>query len=224
VKKGMIQALIFDFDGLILETEGPAYQSWLELYQTFGLDLPFSVWEGWIGTSDPVFDPHPDLERRLGQALDWARIEAPRRAREMSLVEAQPLLPGVLVYLEEAKRLGLKVGLASSSGRNWVVGHLTRRGLLGYFDCLRTREDVQRTKPDPELYLSVLQAFGLQGKQAIALEDSPKGVLAAKRAGLFCVAVPNDLTRGLTFEGVDLRLDSLEEINLERVIQIMVQI
>ena len=97
-------------------------------------------------------------------------------------------------------------------------GHLARLGLLGYFDCIRCADDVKHTKPDPELYQAVLDAFGLQGSQAIALEDSPNGVTAAQRAGIFCVAVPNPVTSQLSLEHADLRLTSLEEISLEQLL------
>jgi HAD superfamily hydrolase (TIGR01509 family) len=215
----MIHALIFDFDGLILDTEQPVYQSWSELYESYGFPLPFSTWAAIIGTSYGTFDPRRELERLLGKRLDWESTDPKRRAREFELIEKQPVLPGVEAYLKDAKRLGLKTGLASSSSCKWVTGHLTRRGLVGYFDVIRARDDVQRTKPDPELYCTVLAELGVRGEEAIALEDSPNGIRAAKRAGMWCVAVPNPLTRQLGLEEADLRLDSLAEVGLEELIQ-----
>jgi HAD superfamily hydrolase (TIGR01509 family) len=135
--------------------------------------------------------------------------------RETSLILEQPVLPGVLDYLEGARRLGLRVGLASSSSCEWVLGHLSRLGLLNYFHEIRASEDVKRTKPDPALYLQVLHGLGVPAEQGVALEDSPNGILAAKRAGLFCVAVPNALTRRLPLDHADLRLESLADLPLE---------
>jgi HAD superfamily hydrolase (TIGR01509 family) len=217
----MIRALIFDFDGLILETEGPSYQSWEEVYRSFGFPLPFSTWATIIGTSQGAFDPKQELERLVGGVVDWERVGLIRRERENALIEAQPILPGVEQYLIDARRLGLKTGLASSSSCRWVVGHLTRRGLVDYFDCIRGSDDVHRTKPDPELYLSVLNELDVRGDEAIALEDSPNGIRAAKEAGMFCVAVPNPLTRQLALNMADLRLESLLELPLEQLLFIL---
>lgn len=210
----MIRGLIFDFDGLILDTEVPYVQSWQELFQAHGCRLPASPWSSLIGTSENALDLLDVLESQLGRAVDRAALEARRRERELELIAGQSVLPGVTAYLSEARRLGLKLGLASSSSRQWVSGHLERLGLAGCFDCLRAAGDVPATKPDPALYLAALAALDLNPAEAIALEDSPIGILAAKRAGLFCVAVPNAVTRRLSLEQADLVLDSLEDLPL----------
>jgi beta-phosphoglucomutase-like phosphatase (HAD superfamily) len=109
----------------------------------------------------------------------------------------------------------LKIGLASSSPCEWVEGHLERLGLRPYFESIIASDDVVLTKPDPALYTSACAALGVEPGRAVALEDSPNGALAAKRAGLHCVAVPNELTKFLPFPAVDLRLDSLAEMSLD---------
>jgi HAD superfamily hydrolase (TIGR01509 family) len=214
-----IRALIFDFDGLILETEGPSYQSWKDVYRSFGLSLPFSTWSTIIGTTQGPFDPLQKLQAQVRADVDWQAVEAQRMAREQALNEAQPILPGVRQYLEDARRLRLKLGVASSSSSQWVVGHLKRLELYAYFDCIRTKDDVEHVKPYPELYLSVLSALGILASQAIALEDSPNGVQSAKGAGIYCVAVPNLLTSRLSLEQADLQLGSLEDMPLEELLR-----
>ncbi|MFZ0534034.1 MAG: HAD-IA family hydrolase [Anaerolineales bacterium] len=214
----MIRALIFDFDGLILETEGPSYKSWEEVYQSFGFALPFSTWSTIIGTTQGEFDPCLELKKKVKGRVDWEGIESRRRASEKALIEAQSVMPGVEQYLKDARRLGLKTGLASSSSCKWVIGHLTRLGLVDYFDCICASDDVEHTKPDPELYLSVLRELDVSAEEAIALEDSPIGIQAAKQAGLFCVAVPNPLTRQLSLSQADFQLGSLAEMLLEQLL------
>jgi HAD superfamily hydrolase (TIGR01509 family) len=216
-----VQAIIFDFDGLILDTELPEYQSWEEIYQSYGCHLPVSKWVVLIGAGyiSGQFDPYAYLEEQFGQPIDRDAVRAKRRQRNTELLAVQQILPGVEDYIAEAKRLGLKIGLASSSPHDWVDGHLARLGLLEEFHCVKCSNDVTRTKPDPELYLSVLDAFSLQPEQAIALEDSANGVLAAKRAGLFCVAVPNPMTRELPLDHADLLLESLADLPLEDLIR-----
>jgi HAD superfamily hydrolase (TIGR01509 family) len=217
----VIRALIFDFDGLILETEGPSYKSWEEVYQSFGLKLPFSTWSTIIGTTQGEFNPRLELQRQVKSRVDWDEIESRRQVSEQALIEAQPVLPGVEQYLHDARRLGLYLGLASSSSCNWVEGHLKRLSLVDYFDCICAKDDVQRTKPDPELYLCVLRGLGVRADEAIALEDSPIGIRAAKQAGLFCVAVPNPLTRQLILNQADLLLSSLAEMPLEQLLNMV---
>ncbi|HSB65860.1 MAG TPA: HAD family hydrolase [Anaerolineales bacterium] len=214
-----IRALIFDFDGLILETEGPSYQSWEAVYRSFGLDLPFSTWSTIIGTTQGPFDPLQKLQSQVTQPVDWQTVETKRMAAEQALNEAQPILPGVLQYLEDARRLGLKLGVASSSSAGWVLGHLKRLGLVNYFDCIRTKDDVEHVKPYPELYHSVLCGLGIQADEAIALEDSPNGVHSAKSAGIYCVAVPNPLTKQLPLDQADLLLGSLAEMPLAQLLK-----
>ncbi len=210
----MIKALIFDFDGLILDTETPHFVSWQEAYQTHGQTLLLERWASGVGTLEVAVDLYAELEGLLGRDIDRAVIQRERRRRHLELIEAESPRPGVETYLAEAKRLGLKLGIASSSPREWVVGHLSRLGLADRFDCIQTASDVEHTKPDPELYQRVLAALGVRPREAIAFEDSPNGVLAAKRAGLFCVAVPNVATCQLPLAGADLRLGSLAELAL----------
>ena len=137
----MIKALIFDFDGLIVETEGPIYQSWLEVYQSYGFEIALDRWVTIIGTSEGSFDPYQELERLAGKKLDWEAIDPRRRQREYELVCQQPVLPGVRQLLTEGRANGIKIGLASSSPASWVTGHLKRLNLLDSFDVIRTRED-----------------------------------------------------------------------------------
>jgi HAD superfamily hydrolase (TIGR01509 family) len=215
----MIRAVVFDFDGLILDTEFPEFQTWQEIYRAHGCELALEVWATGLGTSADAFDPYTHLQAQLGRLIDREVIQQQRRQRYDELVGAKVVLPGVREYIAEAKRLGLHLGVASSSSRQWVVGHLTELSLSAYFDCIKCRDDVPRVKPDPALYQAVVETFGLQPQQAIALEDSPNGIAAAKRAGLFCVAVPNLLTRQLSLAHADLLLSSLADLSLAQLLE-----
>ena len=208
-----MKLLVFDFDGLILDTEVPVYDAWQEIYGEHGVELAFEKWAECIGTAD-TFDPCVDLQAALGRTLDAAALLERHRARTDALIAAQAVLPGVREYVDEAARLGLALGVASSSSRRWVEGHLTRLGLRNAFQAIRCADDVPRVKPDPALYRAVVDVLGVPPGEALALEDSPNGVLAAKRAGLTCVAVPNPLTARLDLSAADLRLSSLAELPL----------
>ena len=209
----MIRAIVFDFDGLILDTEEPVYRSWLEVYEAHGEELPFERWVQIVGSTTTGFHPQHHLEERLGRSLPKEVLDR-RIGRRTELVLAQKLLPGVLQHIDQAKALGLKLGVASSSTADWVRGHLSRLGILEKFDCLRCRDDVANAKPEPDLYIAVLECLGVSATEAIAIEDSPNGVAAAKRAGLRCVAIPNSITAKLDLSGADVLLRSLAEITL----------
>jgi len=209
----MIRAIVFDFDGLILDTEEPVYRSWLEVYQAHGEELPFERWVQIVGSTTTGFHPQHHLEERLGRALPKEVLDR-RIGRRTELVLAQKLLPGVVSQIDQAKAMGLKVGVASSSTAEWVRGHLARLGILEKFDCLRCRDDVANAKPEPDLYIAVLDCLGVTAAEAFAIEDSPNGVMAARRAGLRCVAIPNSITAKLDLSGADVLLRSLAELTL----------
>jgi HAD superfamily hydrolase (TIGR01509 family) len=208
-----VKLIVFDFDGLILDTEAPVYDAWQEIYDEHGHALSFDKWATCIGTAD-TFDPCVDLASLVGQALDAEALRQRHRARTDDLIAACAVLPGVREYIAEACQLGIALGVASSSSRAWVDGHLRRLGLRDAFTVVRCADDVTRVKPDPALYLAVLAEAGVRPRDAMALEDSPNGVLAAKRAGLTCVAVPNPLTARLDLGAADLRLASLADLPL----------
>ena len=155
-----------------------------------------------------------NLEQKLGRSLDQMSLLARRRRRELELIQSQPVLPGVRHYLESARKMKLRVGLASSSPCEWVVGHLERLGLIGYFDAITASDDVRCTKPDPALYQTTVEWLEVAPNEAVAFEDSLNGLIAAKRAGLYCVVIPNALTQQLDLDEADIRLGSLEDMPL----------
>ena len=214
------RALIFDFDGLILDTEGPVYRSWLEVYEAHGEALPFERWVQIVGSTTAGFHPQHHLEERLGRPLSQEVLDG-RIGRRTEMILAEPLLPGIVQHVDAAKAIGLKVGVASSSTRDWVRGHLDRLGILDRFDCIRCRDDVIHAKPEPDLYLAVLDGLEVSAAEALAIEDSPNGVIAAKRAGLRCVAIPNPITASLDLSQADLQLRSLADVTLPNLLKRM---
>lgn len=214
----MIRALVFDFDGLILDTEEPVYRSWLEVYEAHGQELPFERWVEIIGSTTSVFHPQHHLEQRLGRPLTQDVLEG-RIGRRTEMILAKELLPGVLPLLDAARSRGLKTGVASSSTSDWVSGHLERLGILTKFDCLRCRDDVAHAKPEPDLYVAVLDCLEVAATEAIAIEDSPNGITAAKRAGMLCVAIPNGITSQLDLSHADLLLGTLAEVSLDQLLE-----
>ena len=211
----MISALIFDFDGVVIDTETPDYTTWQRTYRSYGVELDRSLWQRVIGGKALDFDVYKHMEELSGVQIDWEDVGQRRRELFLELVEASPLLPRIADYITDSRRLGLKLGVASSSSSDWVKGHLARRNLLKYFDSIKCGDDVSQVKPDPELYLAVVGALETSPANALAIEDSLNGVTAAKRAGLRCVAVPNSMTSDLPLDDADIRLASLTDMPLE---------
>lgn len=214
----MFNTLIFDFDGVIIDTETPEYVTWQEIFRSYDVYLEMSLWTQFIGGGSGTFNVYQHLEEISGRSIDHDIVRNEMRPRYLERIDENPLLPGVLEYIQTAKNLGLNLAIASSSSRNWVEGHLAKRELLHHFDLIRTKDDVANVKPDPELYLTSASTLGIQPQHSIVIEDSANGVTAAKRAGMFCVAVPNPMTKGLSLESADLRLESLSEMPLETLI------
>ena len=212
-----LDALVFDFDGLILDTETSAYESTREVFVEHGLDLPLAEWQQFIGTADHLHWTDV-LEQALGAAIDRSEVRPRRDQRKLELLASEVVLPGVYDLLVEAAEGGLGVAVASSSPAEWVGPHLERLDLAHRFAHVITRNDLggdaTRTKPAPDLYRLALSALGADPARSVAFEDSPNGLAAAKAAGMFCVAVPGGITRGLDFSAADLVVDSLAQVRL----------
>lgn len=217
----MLQALIFDFDGLIIDTEWTEFRTWQDMCQRYGVELSLETYLPCVGrgATTQIFRPYTYLVEQLGHELDRVAIEAECQRRNLELIDAQPILPGVKELIIEAKQHGLRLAVASSSPRSWVDRHLTRLGLRGYFDELGCGDEVEHAKPYPDPYLKALEKLEVSAEQAVAFEDSLNGMLAARAAGIYCVVVPGELTQYLEFGQVDMRVKSLVELSLDALLQ-----
>jgi len=215
-----IRGLLFDFDGLIVDTETASRAGWEQLYREHGQELPFDRWALLVGTIGSPFDPMGHLEELVGEPLAREELNERRAAHELTLLEVEELRPGIAEYLADAERLRLRKAIVSSSSRRWIDSHLVRLERTVGWDAIVTADhDVERAKPRPTLYLEALALLGLSADEAIAFEDSPNGITAAKAAGLFCVGIPNSITADLGLEHADLVLDSLADLPLEDLIE-----
>ncbi len=212
----MIKALLFDFDGLIMDTESPEVESWQDIYAEYGQQFPLEIWvRDVVGSAASNFDPAAHLARLTGQTLDLPALHARAWSQRLKKQAELHALPGVIDYIKSAKRLGLRLGIASSSKHEWVDKYLRQLNLFESFDAIICREDAPRIKPEPDLFLAALKALNVKAEDALALEDSPNGIFSAKRAGLRVVAVPNPTTANGKIGEADLRLPSLASMPLK---------
>jgi HAD superfamily hydrolase (TIGR01509 family) len=208
----MIRALVFDFDGLIVDTETPLIDAYGVVHTAHRVPFDRALFLRSVGHADYAFDPWHGFSPHA----DRAALELQRRAAKNDFMMRQPVLPGVTDLLDSARAAGLRLGVASNSPHSWVDAHLQRLGLYQHFNFIACREDAPSPKPEPDLYRLVLNRFGLRGHEAVSLEDSHTGSLAAKRANLWAVVAPNESTAHHDFNHVDWQVASLAEVTLEK--------
>ncbi|HNF94982.1 MAG TPA: HAD family phosphatase [Anaerolineales bacterium] len=216
----MLKALIFDFDGLILDTETPEVLVWQDIYKEHGFELPVEEWEKTVGGYGiSTFDPAQNLSALSQGRLDPVSLKARYRLEADAIIHTKPIQPGIMDMIGSAKENGLKVAIGSSSPHSWVDTHTQRLNIYDQFDHIICQDDVApgRTKPHPDIYLKALETLQVDKAEAVVFEDSPNGVLASKRAGVFVVAVPNPLTARMNVQG-DLTVSSLADLTLQDLI------
>ena len=192
----MLRAVIFDFDGTILDTETAEFQHWQELYLEYDLELKLSDWQQGIGTWG-AFDPWAALPEEARSRKE--ELNSDLRQRILATVNELELRPGIRQVISEVQARGLKLAIATSSGRNWLEDLLGKHDLLRLFPVRATRDDVRRVKPDPELYSLAVEQLGVRPEEALALEDSLNGATAAIAAGVPVVVITNDITKSQPF-------------------------
>jgi HAD superfamily hydrolase (TIGR01509 family) len=213
----VIRALLLDFDGLLYDTESSAYGAWEQLYAEHGVHLSLRTWVGEVIGRPPGasgFDPLAELERLTGQPFDRDAVLAERDARRAVMLPHH-LMPGAEALLAGARDAGLETAIVTSNSLVNVQAHLARAGSTHRFDAIICADgDPIRGKPAPTLYLEALERLGLDAGEAIALEDSPNGIAAAHGAGLYCIAVPSEITRGAPgLQDADRTVGSLAELD-----------
>lgn len=211
-KEPSVGGLIFDFDGLLVDTEWAIYQSWVRLYRREGCTLPLDLFNACLGSGYTHWDPGRYLEQLTGKTYDWEAEHAARQREIERDLEHEGLLPGANELMEEADALDLPMAVASSSSRRWVEGWLRRLGIFERFRGTFCRTDGYAVKPAPDLFLAALACLGVSKEECLVLEDSHNGVEAACRAGLRCIAVPNRVTAGSDFSAAACRAESLVEV------------
>ena len=208
-------ALIFDFDGLICDTEGCLVRAGKHVFSLHGVEFPFQRWLDVVGTATPHNFWVPWLAELTGGPVD--ETEALEEFESHNRAGTEQLVPndGVVDLLDIAENEGIEVGVASSSSISWVGGLLEQLGLRSRFSHILTRGDVANAKPAPDLYILAAERFGTDPSHCVALEDSHNGSLSAIRAGMPVVVVPNELTRHQDLQHATHQVQSLAEVTPE---------
>jgi HAD superfamily hydrolase (TIGR01509 family) len=213
-----VRALLLDFDGTMLETESSSYGSWRELLAEHDYELTPDDWSAAVGTIGGV-DPVALLERHLGEPVDRDALESRQSRRHRELLMEEVLRPGIQRLADDARDAGLRRAIVTSASERWVREHLRRLDLDAEWEHIVAADgDPERAKPAPLLYLEALELLGVVPEEAIAVEDSPNGVAAAKAAGLTAVAFPNPITERMDLGAADAVVTDLDGVGLDELL------
>jgi HAD superfamily hydrolase (TIGR01509 family) len=212
VSVSAVEAVIFDLDGLILDSETPEYLAWQAVYARYGLEFPLAGWLHNVGRNDGPFDPLGPFRRGDSPASPPAAAALWEERRDELLRDFLTPLPGVVALLDGVQRAGWRTAVASSSRVARVRLLLTELGLTARFDVLVGGDEVEHAKPAPDVYLLAAERLRVRPEACVALEDSENGIRAAASAGMRCIAVPSPMTRGMDFSRADLVVGSLVDV------------
>ena len=205
-------AVLFDFDGVLVDTEWAIYQAWLRTFQAHGHDLPLEVYTHCIGSDFATWSPKTHLEELSGLAFDWHDLDARRQQEILRDLSGEGTMPGVIGLLEQLTRSGIRRAVVSSSSHQWVEGWLEKLAFADHFETVVCRGDAPQIKPAPDLYLEAAKRLGLPPADCLVIEDSLNGMKAANAAGMTVWIVPNRVTAGLDFAGAERTFVSLTEL------------
>lgn len=205
------RAVLFDFDGIVVDTEWAIYQAWLRTFQAQGHDLPLELYTRCIGSDFETWSPKTHLEDLTGTSFDWHELDARRQEEIVSELGGSQAMDGVVETLDELERQGIPSAVVSSSSHQWVDGWLERIGLLERFQTTVCRGDADRIKPAPDLYLEAARRMQQDTDDCLVIEDSLNGVKSALAAGMCVWAVPNRVTSCLDFGIAERSFSSMQE-------------
>lgn len=205
-------AVLFDFDGILVDTEWAIYEAWVRTFQQHGHELPLEIYTRCVGSDFDTWSPKTHLEDLTGNSFDWHQLDADRQVEIRADLEKAGPMPGVISLLEQLTTAGTPLAVVSSSNHAWVDGWLDQLGLRHFFQTTVCRGDAPRIKPAPDLWLEAIRQLRKPADRCLAIEDSLNGVTSAKEAGLNVWAVPNRTTASLDFSRADRILKSLTNI------------
>ncbi len=195
----MPRGLIFDFDGVLVDTEWAIFRSWQRLYEREGQQIDIATYAPCLGAGYSHWDPAAHLEKLTGRHYDWERETPARQAEIEAELAHMGLMPGAMELLDWCAEQGIAMTVASSSSRRWVQGWLERLGIFARFVGTFCRTDGYPVKPEPALFLAARDCLGLPATDCLIIEDSENGTISAQRAGIPCVAIPNRMTAASDF-------------------------
>ena len=207
----VLQALIFDMDGTLVESERVHWQAWHDTLADHGLQTPsFEEFKKYVGMSDEQVAE--DFSESGGRALDPSELLREKSVSYLQLIPQIRLLPGVRDTIDRYRER-YPLAVASSSPYGDLIAILEHHKLLHHFSCIIGGDMVPHKKPEPDIYLLATSRMSVSPSACVAFEDSHSGVSAAKTAGLMAVAVPHSMSLDHDFSRADAILGSMSEVD-----------
>lgn len=216
-----LKAIIFDFDGLILDTEYPEYLALSSIYDEYCMEVSMELFGLNIGTHNGQFDPYEHLVKAREVKVSREEFLKDWETRKDRIVSDQQAMPGVLELINSAKKAGLKLAIGSSSPLSWVASHTKKLGIFDNFDTIVTRDDVVKAKPSPEIFQLAAEKLNIAPEACVVLEDSLNGLIAAKAAGIRSVWIPNKVTQHMQVDADQPRVTSMEQVSINMLDQLL---
>ncbi len=210
-----IAAVLFDFDGVLVDTEWAIYDAWHRTFISNGHPLPLEIYTQCIGSDFATWSPKTHLEELTGSAFDWHDLDTRRQEEIVRDLAGEGPMPGAVALLEMLRAKGIRTAVVSSSSHHWVDGWLEKLDLAQWFETVVCRGDAERIKPAPDLYLEAVRRLGVPGEDCLVIEDSLNGIKAANAAGIPVWGVPNRVTACLDFSLATRVFGSLDEVAAE---------
>jgi HAD superfamily hydrolase (TIGR01509 family) len=219
-EKSKIKGVIFDLDGVIISSKMAEYESWRRVFKAYNCNLNIKKWIKIIDNPEGVFDPARILfkECKYNNKVNIEEVNRIRGNLYECLRNTLLPFPGIVNFIKECSEKGLLIGLASNGTHEKAKFHLTRLNLMKYFNSIKCRDDVANKKPAPDIYKAVLEYLKIEPGEAIVFEDSPPGILAAKAANIYCVAIPNLITKYLDLKEADKIILKAKSLSLDDLI------
>lgn len=204
--------IIFDMDGVLLDSEPMHQEIIYEVFQLKGIPFDKAYIQTLTGMSAfPMWEKVKHNAQRSESVEELIKFHRDYFFKRLPEVKV-PLVPHVKDVLEKFKNEGKHLSLASSSGRKLIDIFTQQTNIAHYFEVIMSGDDVQYSKPNPEIFLKVAQWYGLPATQFTVIEDSTNGVKAAKSAGMQCVGFQNPLSGGQDLSQADLLIHSMQEL------------
>ncbi|MBI2130092.1 HAD family phosphatase [Candidatus Woesearchaeota archaeon] len=206
----MTKAVIFDRDGVILDSESANIKSAVEAFNELGISIKEEE-------KDRIAGRHPnDYKKFFLEKYDFSYEEFRKIQRKTyyELLESTPFFVKTISLIKKLHELKIPIALTTSSNLKSTLQVLKKADLENIFDVIVTFEDYKKRKPNPESYEITAKKLDLNPKDCVVIEDSSVGVEAAKNAGMKCIAIPNKYTERQDFSKADLVVDSADKINI----------
>jgi HAD superfamily hydrolase (TIGR01509 family) len=219
----MMKAVIFDMDGVLIDSEPLHTLADNQILIDSGITAPATYFERFVGwTNQSMWEEIKKDYHITASAEELMELQMPLKIKLLQVGDYVPI-PGIVDLLEQITGMNIPIAIASSSPLQFIEAVLEKLGLKNYVKLWLSGEEVERSKPEPDIFLKVAELLNVNPNDCIVIEDSSSGVSAAKKAGMRCIGFRNINSGNQNLSGADLIVNKIDEINIKEVISLTVR-